>query len=71
MNSADILFHVTVARKPTEIVETRDGKVTYQQWCESEKARIERKSGWPLAIYTNPKTGEISLAHLRVKAAKA
>lgn len=68
MNSVDILFHISVAGKPGDLVETREGKMTYQQWCEAEVARIKRKSGWPVIVYTNPNTGEISVAHLRVKA---
>lgn len=66
MNSSDILYHITVACKPEELVETTRGQVAYSQWLEEEKVRFDR-SGWPTAIYTNPKTGEISLVHLKVK----
>jgi hypothetical protein len=69
MNPADIVYAITVACKPTELVETRHGQVTYADWCESEKRRIEQKSGWPVAIYKNEKTGEISLVQLKVKKA--
>lgn len=67
MKSSDILYHITVACKPAELVETTRGQVPYDQWLREEKARIENKSQWPVAIYTNLKTGEISLVHLRVK----
>lgn len=66
MNSSEILYHITVASKPDELVETLRGQVTYLQWCEEECARIRRKSDWPVAIYTNPNTGEISVVHLHV-----
>jgi hypothetical protein len=66
MNTADILYHITVASKPEELVETVRGQVSYRQWCEEERQRIRAKSGWPVEIYTNPATGEISLVHLRV-----
>jgi hypothetical protein len=66
MKPSDILYHVTVAAKPTDLVETTRGQVTYLQWIEEEQARIIRKSGWPVVIYANPKTGEVSLVHLRV-----
>jgi hypothetical protein len=66
MKSADILYHITVAGKPSDLVETSRGQVAYDQWLAEEKARIVRKSGWPVEIYTNPKTGEISLVHLKV-----
>lgn len=66
MNSTEILYHITVASKPEELVETPRGQVTYRQWCEDECARIRRKSDWPVDIYTNPNTGEISVVHLRI-----
>lgn len=66
MNTSDILYHITVASKPEELVETIRGQVSYRQWCEEERNRIRRKSGWPVEIYTNPVTNEISLVHLRV-----
>jgi hypothetical protein len=66
MNTSDILYHITVASKPEELVETVRGQVSYRQWCEEERQRIRAKSGWPVEIYTNPSTGEISLVHLRV-----
>ena len=65
MNTAEILYHITVACKPDELVETTRGQVTYRQWCEEEKSRIQ-KSGWPVDIHENPSTGEISLVHLRI-----
>ena len=66
MKPSDILYYLTVAAKPTDLVTTTRGVVSYAQWLEEEHARIVRKSGWPVVIYTNPKTGEISLVHLRV-----
>jgi len=66
MNSSEILYHITVASKPDELVETLRGQVTYLQWCEEEVVRIRRKGNWPVAIYTNPSTGEISVVHLKV-----
>ena len=66
MNTENILYHITVASKPEELVETVRGQVTYRQWCEEERQRIRNKAGWPVEIYTNPATGEISLVHLRV-----
>lgn len=70
MTAADILYHITVAAKPTDLVETAHGQMPYSQWlAEVEIPRIRRKCDWPIAIYTNPKTGEISLAHLRVRPA--
>lgn len=67
MNTGDILYHVTIAGKAEELVETIHGQVTYRDWLLSEQERIRRKSGWPVAIWTNPTTGEISLVHLRVR----
>ena len=66
MNSSDILYHIPVASKPDELVETTRGQVTYLQWCEEEVARIRRKSDWPVDIFTNATTGEISVVHLHV-----
>jgi hypothetical protein len=65
MNPSDILYAITVACKPQTLVETRAGYVTYADWCASEKRRIEAKSDWPVAIFTNPKTKEISLVLLK------
>lgn len=66
MNASEILYHITVASKPGELIETVRGQIPYSQWLEEEKARIRNKSQWPVDIYTNPVTGEISLVHLRV-----
>ncbi|MFZ9725642.1 MAG: hypothetical protein ACO3EH_00415 [Ilumatobacteraceae bacterium] len=66
MNAADILYHITVASKPEELVETPAGQMSYRQWLETERARIRRKGGWPVEVWTNPSTGEISLVHLRL-----
>ena len=66
MKPADILYAITVAGKPDDLVETTRGQVPYRQWLEEEKARIERKSDWPVGIYENEKTHEVSLVHLRV-----
>ena len=66
MNTESILYFITVASKPEELVETIYGQMTYRDWLDSERSRIRRKSGWPVEIYTNSATGEISLAHLRV-----
>lgn len=66
MNTNQILYFITVASKPEELVETVRGQVTYRQWLEDEAARIKRKSGWPVEIILNEKTGEIALAHLRL-----
>lgn len=68
MTSADILYHITVAGKPGDLVETTRGQVSYLQWLESERVRIVTKSAWPVAIYTNPRTHEVSLVHLHVRA---
>jgi hypothetical protein len=67
MNTGDILYHVTIAGKAEELVETIHGQVTYRDWLISERERIRRKSRWPVDIWTNPTTGEISLVHLRVR----
>lgn len=70
-NPASILFHITVASKPTELVETIRGQMTYLSWIlDVEIPRIRRKGNWPVALYTNDKTGEISLVHLRVTPTK-
>ena len=66
MNTNQILYFITVASKPEELVETVRGQVTYRQWLEDEATRIKRKSGWPVEIILNEKTGEIALAHLRL-----
>jgi hypothetical protein len=66
MKPADILYHITVAGKPADLVETVRGQVAYAQWLEEERQRIVRKSAWPVAVYTNTRTGEISLVHLKV-----
>jgi hypothetical protein len=66
VNTSQILYFITVASKPEELVETVRGQVTYQQWLEDEAARIRHKSGWPVDIILNEKTGEIALAHLRL-----
>ena len=63
----DILYHITVASKGEELVETSRGQMTYREWLEQERTRIRQKSGWPVEIYTNVSTGEISLVHLRLK----
>lgn len=73
MKPSDILYHITVAGKPTDLVETTKGQVTYADWCESERKRIVAKGNWTSAltavqVYTNEATGEISLVHLRIKA---
>jgi hypothetical protein len=66
-NPAHILFHITVASKPTELVETIRGQMTYLSWIlDVEIPRFRRKCDWPVALYTNEKTGEVSLVHLRV-----
>lgn len=66
MSSENILHAITVAGKPDDPVETTAGVVTYLRWLELEKARIARKSpDWPLRIFTNPKTHEVSLVLLR------
>ena len=67
MNTTEILYYITVAGKAEELVETIDGQKTYLEWLKSEKARIRGKSRWPVEIYTNPATGEVSLVHLRLK----
>jgi hypothetical protein len=67
MNTGDILYHVTIAGKAEELVETIHGQVNYRDWLISERDRIRRKSGWPVDIWTNPSTGEISLVHLRLR----
>ena len=72
MSPSDILYHITVAGKPTDLVETRRGQVTYAEWCESERRRIVEKGNWSEAeravkIFHNAATGEISLVHLRLK----
>lgn len=63
----DILYHITVASKGEELVETSRGQMTYREWLEQERTRIRQKSGWPVEIFTNASTGEISLVHLRLK----
>jgi len=73
MKPSDILYHITVASKPTELVETTRGQIPYSDWVEAERLRIIRKGNWSCAeqavqIYTNEATGEMSLVHLRVKA---
>lgn len=69
MNTDEILYHITTAGKAEELVETSRGQVTYRQWLEEERERIRHKSHWPVAIFTNPSTGEVSLVHLRVRKA--
>lgn len=71
MNAGDILYHITVAGKPGELVETVDGQVPYLQWLQDEKTRIRKKGGWPVEVWTNPATGEVSLVHLRVNRTQA
>jgi hypothetical protein len=45
--------------------------MTYLSWIlDVEIPRIRRKGNWPVALYTNDKTGEISLVHLRVTPTK-
>lgn len=68
MHPAKILYHITVAQLPTERIRTTRGLIPYLQWLEEEKARIEKKSGWPVVIYRNPRSGEVSLVHLKVSA---
>jgi hypothetical protein len=66
-NPSKILFHITVASKPTELIETIRGQMTYLSWIRDvEIPRFRRKCNWPVDLYTNNKTGEISLVHLRV-----
>lgn len=67
MDTPEILYHLTVAALPNDLVTTTRGQIPYAQWVEEERERIVKKSGWPLIIHTNPKTGEISLAHLRIR----
>lgn len=67
MNTSEILYHVTVAGKAEDPVQTRDALLTYREWLVRERQRIRAKSGWPVEIYTSPTTGEISLVHLRAK----
>jgi hypothetical protein len=66
MNTEAILYHITVASKPDELIETTRGQIPYRQWLEEERDRIIKKSGWPVDIYENTNTGEISLVHLRI-----
>jgi len=67
INPANILYHITVASKSTELVETTAGQMTYASWIlDVEIPRIRRKCDWPVALYTNSSTGEISIVHLRV-----
>lgn len=66
MQPEDILYHITIATLPGELIQTRRGQMTYEQWVREEKARIEKKSGWPVAIYRHPGGEEISLVHLKV-----
>lgn len=68
MHDNDILYHITIATNPTDLIKTRHGQMTYEQWIISEKARIEKKSGWPVAIHRNPDNNEVSLVHLRIPA---
>lgn len=68
MHPDEILYHITIATKPTDVLQTSRGRMTYEEWVLSEKSRIEKKSGWPLAIYRFPGSDEISLVHLRVPA---
>ena len=65
MKTEDILYHITIASSPFELIETRDGQIPYRQWCENERTRIMKKGNWPVEIYTNEITKEISLLHLR------
>jgi hypothetical protein len=66
MSSENILHAITVAGKPGDLVETTSGTLTYVDWLHREKARIARKApDWPLAIFTNSKTHEVSLVLLR------
>lgn len=66
MHPDEILYHITIATHPLDLIKTRRGLMTYAEWIASEKARIEKKSGWPLAIYQHPGTAEVSLVHLRI-----
>jgi len=65
MNTDRILHYITVVGKEEDMVETRDGPMTYRAWLERERQRITRKSGWPVEIVTNNATGEIALVLLR------
>jgi hypothetical protein len=72
---SQILYHITIAGKPMDLVQTARGVLTYASWCESERRRIVNKGNWPdaekaVVLYTNPRTGEIDLVHLRVKAGR-
>ncbi len=64
-----ILHAITVASKPDELIVTIHGTVTYREWLELERFRINAKQpDWPLEIYHNPSTREVSLVHLRTTA---
>lgn len=61
-----ILHAITVASKPDEVIVTTAGSIPYLAWLELELTRITRKQpDWPLEIYHNPNTREVSLVHLR------
>jgi hypothetical protein len=65
MSTSDIILVMTVYGKPSDLVETVNGPVTYRKWLENEADRVFRKSRWPTRIITNEATGEIALAQVK------
>lgn len=63
----DVLYHITVFSKPTDMVTTTRGQMSYKQWLEEVELPRFVKRGWPVDLVAN-KIGEICLVHLRVKA---
>lgn len=66
-NTKKILYFITVFCKPDDLVETTSGMVTYREWLELRELPRFLRRKWPVGIETNPKTGEIALAHYHVK----
>lgn len=65
MNAGEILHHVTVCGKAEDVVQTVGGNLSYLEWLRRERDRIRARTGWPVDVWTNPVTGEISLVLFR------
>jgi len=72
-NTPEVLHFITNFARPDSVVETRNGPMAYLDWLERvEIPRIRAKQhAWPVAVYTNPTTKEVALAHLRAPRVKA
>jgi hypothetical protein len=63
----DILYYITVFDKPDNLVETARGQMSYRDWLEQVELPRFLAREWPVKIVTNKKTGEIALAHVRIR----